>query len=1304
IVPAAELSINDEAKRIVAWATPAEQETINSSLDELRVERAPEEVPQLEVFRLTKVDPTSTLTLLDTLLPDARLAVDLQTKTLIALGSPADLKVIRNTLKTLQPDKPGPDAPELRFYELALAMPPSFLDIMQKVAPESQVVMDATGNRLMVVATPADHAKIEKTIESVKKKEFMEGLSKLQIYPVTPSQRKRFEAVMESLTTQLPGIKVITDAQPGELAVWAKPQQHEVLVGILAELRRDVPAEEKYLLAAYPVASADPTSVLTMLQELFPDTKLVLDAKGKRLLAWTSAAEHESIKASLEQIESGGPPTVEVYPLVQADLTSTMTLLSTLVPEAQLTPGAKGDTLIARAVAADHETIKATLQKLDPEEPGPNTPQLQFYPFEKDPPASLITILTNLAPKAQITADPDEKRLFVMATPSDHKTIQATIERFKEATPDSEPQLVVYPVKSIDSTSVLTLLTTLVPEAQLTVEAQTGNLVALAFADEHQIIKDALDQLQPETPGPDTPVLRFHALTQDLPADILPALQKLVPKAQMTADAQNKRLMAVASPEDHKKIESTVREFEANTPPEEPSKLVVYAVTPQERKRFDLLQPTLVAEMPGMTLIGGAEPGELAIWAKPTEHLVLSEIVEQLKSQVPDEEKRKLVGYRIKSADPDSVLQMLQKLYPDTEFVLDLKANRLLVWTRAEEHDSLKASLEEIETASLPEERPRFEAFPIYTTDATTIPTTLQPLVPNARFTVDVKTKRLIAWGTPAELEIIRTAVENLRQGVFGKTAENTPTLEVYRLKKADPQATLTLLQGLVPDAEFTLDTLGGRLIALAVPADHETIKSTVEKVEAEGPEEERPRFETYPIYGADVATGGTTFLTALQPLVPNARLTVDVKNKKLVAWGTPEEQAIIRKAVESLLQRGRGGGTAETTPQLEVYPLTKADPTSTLTLLQSLVPDAQLNIDPQTNSLVALAVAADQKTIKATVDRLEPDGAGPNTPVLRFHPLTQEPPAELATVLLGLVPKAQITLDTENDRVMAVATPADHEIIKSTIEEYEAGTPPDEPNRLIVYSVTARERKRFEALLPTLLQELPGAEIIGEAEPGEMAVWAKPTQHLVIAGIVEELKGGAPGDGQFRLGVYPIKSAAPQSVLTVLQKLFPGTEFVLDERTKRLMAWTSPGEQQKIKSALDEMDSGVPGELQEELVVYPVPDLDPQIAVQMLQALVTDVQFSTDTTAGTILAWGRKSDHAIIAKTLQQMSEKGPPTMAPTAAVYTLESITPTSAMQILALAVPKAKLTPGPGADQFVAWARPQDHQVIQSTLENI
>ncbi|HUT95740.1 MAG TPA: hypothetical protein VMY37_40165, partial [Thermoguttaceae bacterium] len=2106
IVPNAQLSVNEGAKTLVAWATPDDQEKIKAALEKLGVERMPEETRQLQVYRLTKVDPDATLTLLQTILPDANLAVDPQSKSLIALAVPSDQAVIENTLKALQPEKGGPDAPELQFYELALAMPPSLLDMIQKVAPNATVAMDASGERLMAIASPDEHAKIAKTIDHLKKTTFIEGRNALVVYPVSPAQRKRFEAVLSSLTTQLPGIVVIADAQPGELSIWAKPQQHDVLKEILNELKREVPEEEQYQLQAYAITSVDPQSVLTMLQELFPETKLVLDPKSNRLLAWTSADEHARIKTSLEKIEAAGPgeqqprfeayklqgvaadaanasalltqlqtlvpsskltldsrtskliayatpkehemlraalakleaggtpettPTVEVYPLTKADPTSTLSMLTGLVPDAQLTLGAKGDRLIARAVAADHETIKATLEKLQPAEPGPAEPRLEFYPFEKEPPASLLTILQNLAPKAQITVDTEEKRLTVLASPSDHETIKATIEKFEEAAPDTEPHLVVYPLRTLDSSSALTLFQTLVPDAQLSIELQTGNLVALAARDEHTIIKDTLDQLQPATPGPNTPelrfhplakeppadlttalvklvpkaqitldtanerlmvvatpadhetiqatllefeaaapdeptlrfhplkqdpptnlttilqqlvpkaqitvdtensrlmavatsedhdtiqatieqfetgaaqmpVLRFHPLIQEPPADLLTVLQKLVPTAQVTLDAENKRLMVVATPGDQETVQSTVEEFETNTPLEEPSKLVVYTVTSAQRKRFDMLQPTLVAEMPGMQVIGEADPGELAIWAKPTDHLLLSEIMEQLKAELPEQDQRKLVGYPIKSVDPDSVLQMLQKLYGDTEFVLDLKANRLLVWARPGVHDSIKASLEEIEGAGAPDEQPRFQAFPIYTTDVATIVATLQPLVPNAKLTADPKTKRLIAWGTPTELEIIRTAVESLKQGETGDTA---PRLEVYRLKNADPQTTVTLLQGLLPDVQLTLDPVGKRIIAYAVSSDHEEIKSTLERVDAQGPTDERPRFETYPIYGADTPAGASTFIASLQPLVPGAKLTVDAKGRKLIAWGTPEEQEVVRKAVESMgtgsaenllrlkvyrltkadpnsmltalqsllpdaqlsvdfetkslvalavpadhetiqstveqieaegpaedrprfetypihgvndttaaatfvatlqplvpqarltvdvkgrklvafgtpdeqevvrkavesmgggggsagttpklevyrlskadpssvlalmqsllpdaqfsvdsqsrslvalavpadqetikstvekieteapedqprfetypifgaaasvaagtftttlqplvpgakltidargrkliawgtpeeheiirgamLSLGRGGGTPETTPQVEVYSLTKADPTSTLTLLQNLLPDAQLTVDPQTNSLVALAVPDDQTTIRATLDRLQPEEPGPNTPVLRFHLLSRKPtdaliatlqplvpkaqitldaendrlmavatpadqeviqstleefeaktppeepsklvvypvtsaqkkrlqailptlseelpgvqvvaddspdevalwakptqhivlaqmveelkgevpeeqkrqlvaysvksadpssvltvmqelypdvkfvlepktnrllvwtrpeehesikaslekiagdgPAEdqprfetyaisaanmaaastfmatlqplvpnvrltldaqgrrliawgtpeeheivrkaleglgrgggtpettpqlqvyamtkadpnstlallqnlvpdaqlsvdpqtnsivalaisadqatikatleqlqpeepgpntpvlrfhllsrkptdsLIATLQPLVPKAQITLDAENDRLMAVATPADHEVIQSTLKEFEAKTPPEEPGKLAVYPVTPSQRKRFEALLPTLAEDLPGAQIIPDGKPGELAVWAKPTQHLVIAEIIREITGGAPEDGQFRLGVYTIRSVDPQNVLSVLQRLFPDTEFIVDDRTRRLMVWTSPAEHDQIQAAIDEMDTGVLPEMEEEFASYPVPNVDPSLAVQMLQERVPDVRFIPDPASRTILAFGRKADHRKIAAMLEQMSAKAPASIAPTATLYSLESIDAASATQILQLAVPQARITVGPGTDQLVAWATPRDHEVIESTL---
>ena len=522
-----------------------------------------------------------------------------------------------------------------------------------------------------------------------------------------------------------------------------------------------------------------------------------------------------------------------------------------------------------------------------------------------------------------------------------------------------------------------------------------------------------------------------------------------------------------------------------------------------------------------------------------------------------------------------------------------------------------------------------------------------------------------------------------------------------YPLKSADPTAVLTMMQELYPDVKFVLEPTRKRLLAWARTGEHASIKASVEQVATETPLEDQPRFETFPIYGADVAFGAPALLSALQSLVPDARLTVDPKNRKLVAWGTPKQLAMVQKAVESM---SRGGDSPETTPQLEVYRLTKADPTSTLALFTSLVPDARLNIDPQTNSLVALAIPADQATIKATLEQLQPAAAGPNTPVLRFHPLLDTPSANLATVLQELAPQSQVTLDVENDRVMAVATPADHEIIKATIEEYESTTPPLEPRKLVVYPVTAAQKKRFQALAATLTEELPGIQVVADEEPDELAVWAKPTEHVVITGILEQIQRGAPEDRQFRLGVYRLASVDPENALAVFARLFPDIDFIVDQKTRRLMAWTSPEEHAKIESALETMDRGEPGEFERELVVYPVSEATPQVAVQMLQELLPDVSFTADATAGTILAWGRKSDHATIAKTLERMSAQGPPELAPTAEVYTLEAIDATSAMQVLQLAVPKARVSPGPGTNQFVAWARPKEHEVIRTTLENI
>ena len=67
-----------------------------------------------------------------------------------------------------------------------------------------------------------------------------------------------------------------------------------------------------------------------------------------------------------------------------------------------------------------------------------------------------------------------------------------------------------------------------------------------------------------------------------------------------------------------------------------------------------------------------------------------------------------------------------------------------------------------------------------------------------------------------------------------------------------------------------------------------------------------------------------------------------------------------------------------DTTSQIEVYPITAADPQSVLGVLQTLLagqPEVRLVIDPKTNNLIALARLSQHATIRATLAQLQREG-----------------------------------------------------------------------------------------------------------------------------------------------------------------------------------------------------------------------------------------------------------------------------------------------------------------------------------------
>ena len=101
-----------------------------------------------------------------------------------------------------------------------------------------------------------------------------------------------------------------------------------------------------------------------------------------------------------------------------------------------------------------------------------------------------------------------------------------------------------------------------------------------------------------------------------------------------------------------------------------------------------------------------------------------------------------------------------------------------------------------------------------------------------------------------------------------------------------------------------------------------------------------------------------------------------DVSGWKLLAQGTPDRVARVEEVLNLIDVPDASNGITGA-PQLEVYPITSADPQAVLTVLQTLLAgdtSVKLAVDPISGHLVAVARPAQQATIRATIEQMQRD------------------------------------------------------------------------------------------------------------------------------------------------------------------------------------------------------------------------------------------------------------------------------------------------------------------------------------------
>ncbi len=1178
----------------------------------------------------------------------------------------------------------------------------------------------------------------------------------LTVYTLNAGDPK---AVVETLKALVPGANVVYDPESKHLNAFATPSQHAAIKPVIEQMQaKEEPGKPGARLELYPVEATTGAQILDSLRLVAPDAQLRLDTQTNQIVAFAEAGDHDKLKSAIEKLQQGGLSAdkrqLEVYRLTKADPTATQTLLSTLLPHARITVDPQTKNLVALAAPDDQRIIKVTLDQLQPEKPGPDTPELRAYPQKKPFPANLITVLQSLVPKAQITNDTTGRQLLVVASPADHAVIDSTITRVMasdEGNVERQRQLEVYRLTKADPSTTLTLLQTLLPTAQLSIDAQTKSLIALAIPDDQRVIKTTLEQLQPEQPGPDVPVLRFYPQKKPLPANVVTVLQNLVPKAQITNDVAADRLLVVAAPADHQIVEATLARFAAEeaAAPTAQNKLELYRVSPAERKRLQAVLDSVSSELPGIRIINDAEPGEMAVWAKPDQHALIADVIEKIKRDVPEDQKYQLVAYSIKNATPQSVLTVLQELYPNTRIVLDAKASRLLIWTRPEEHESIKQSIERVDAPGSAEAQEKLMLFPVTEADPSAALSTVQPLVPDARLTLDSANRMIVAWARQSDLDKIRKTLDQFRT--------NRSVSQVYRFETADPNAAYSVLTTLVPQARMAIDSRTRSLVVSALPEDHEKIKGTLEQMDKPGDGKDAPVLHSYPLKSTDASTALST-LQNLFTNMPEVRLSADYRNDVIVAFAPPKNHESIQATLDEL-QKKDSGRTSQ------VYPLVHADPSSAYSILSSITPRATITIDSKARRLVVSAFAADHEKIRATLEQMDKQDESGQAPILRSYTLKSADissalsvlqnlfatssdvrlsadykndtivafappkshetiqasldelqkkdsgrtsqvyslkyadPSSAYSILSSITPRATITIDSKARRLVVSAFAADHEKIRATLEQMDKQDDNGQGPVLRSYRLSSAEATGTLSMLQTLFATFPEVRLSADYKTQTIVAFASPAQHETIAKSIQEIDSSATGRV---LAVYRFRSADPNAAATVLNTLTPKAQVAVDNYNRTLVVSAAPEDQERIKKTVEEIDGGegTAGGTRQ-LVSYPLKSADTSNTYSMLATLFAqtpEVRISPDYKNDTIVALATAEQHKTILKAIDEIEKKE---TGRTPKVYRFKNADPYAASTVLATLTPKAQVAVDSRNRTLVVSASAADHEKIAATV---
>ncbi|MBQ8286091.1 MAG: hypothetical protein IJZ10_07290, partial [Thermoguttaceae bacterium] len=475
---------------LVVSARPSVHKKIEEHIAELLKER-PNANKTLVAYNLRRMTLAQLSAMILPLYPNVKIGVGTAPNQVVILAKEDEHAKIASIIEQLENSTDGMSTV---IYRLQYATPATARLAILAVYPTASIVADPTA-RTLTVKTYVD--------EQVAIAEFIKQLDDADDGKTTEVYRLQYATpalARASILALYPTALIVPDAVARTITVKTVPGDQPKIAELVKKLDN---ADDGKTTQIYRLEYSTPASVRAALIAAYPTATIIPDALGRTVTVKTVPGDQEKIAQMIETLDDGDDGTTAiVYRLKNSQLSIARQAILAMYPQADVVIDQLSRSVMVKAYEDDHKKIAQLIKEIDERDPERNT-SFKIFNIGSLDFRRLLAPLRNfyandVAFQAQL--DTDSQCLIVRGTAIQHEAVEKLIEEARQGgLADPESYMQSY---TIQNSSVRTSLYSLFYEqgrdVNMYTDYSTGKLIVVGRPEEHKMVLDVLDVLEPE--------------------------------------------------------------------------------------------------------------------------------------------------------------------------------------------------------------------------------------------------------------------------------------------------------------------------------------------------------------------------------------------------------------------------------------------------------------------------------------------------------------------------------------------------------------------------------------------------------------------------------------------------------------------------------------------------------------------------------------------------------------------------------------------------------------------------------------